>query len=94
MRVPRNGEVVMSMNGSPLAQDDARMIATIKKRKNNEVNSQSAIALELDTGDGSFVNLAVPGVVDTMDKSMKANAVSKLKSLQDEVAALMAQLGN
>tara|TARA_B110000305_G_C18888080_1_gene380611 strand:+ start:81 stop:482 length:402 start_codon:yes stop_codon:yes gene_type:complete len=90
VRAPRNGEMVMSMNGSPIAQDDAKMIATIKKRKSTALSS--AIALELDKGDGTFVNLAVPGVVDTMDGKMRKNAVNKLKSLQDEVAALMAQL--
>ena len=90
VRAPRNGEMVMSMNGSPIAQDDAKMVATIKKRKSTALSS--AIALELDKGDGTFVNLAVPGVVDTMDGKMRKNAVNKLKSLQDEVAALMAQL--
>ena len=37
VRAPRNGERVMSVNGSPLAQDDAKMIVTVKKRKKNEV---------------------------------------------------------
>ena len=61
---------------------------------NNSSNAATTIALELDAGDGTFVNLAEEGAVMKMDEDMKKTAVNKLKSLQDEVAALMAQLGS
>ena len=43
---------------------------------------------------GNFVDIGRKDVVEGMDDDMKRVAVCKLKSLQDEVAALMAQLGN
>ena len=48
----------------------------------------------MDAGDGDFGDIGRKEVVEGMDDDMKRVAVTKLKSLQDEVAALMAQLGN
>ncbi len=89
VRAPRRGEMVLSVDGSPLAQQD-QVLATVKKMKKEDAAS---IALEMDTGDGTFLNIAAPGAVEQMDEEMKETAKSKLKNLQDEVAALMAQLG-
>ena len=47
------------------------------------------IGIEIDAGDGNFGDIG-----RKVDEDMKRVAVNKLKSLQDEVAALMAQLGN
>jgi len=95
VRAPRRGEVLLSENGSPIAQNDT-VIATVKKAKKNDGSGQvtSAICLEMDAGNGQFINLGDHDAAKGMDEEMKKNAVSKLKNLQDEVAALMAQLGN
>ncbi|GMH53737.1 hypothetical protein TrRE_jg13384, partial [Triparma retinervis] len=89
------GEIAYSANGSPIAQDDA-VLATVKKSRSAEGRSdgRATIGIELSAGDGTFVDIGNRDVVDNMDEDMRKNAVSKLKSLQDEVAALMAQLGN
>lgn len=85
----------LTQNGSPIAQNDT-VIATVKKAKKNDGSGQvtSAICLEMDAGNGQFINLGDHDAAKGMDEEMKKNAVSKLKNLQDEVAALMAQLGN
>lgn len=95
VRAPRRGEVMLSENGSPLG-DSNTVIATVKKSKKNDGSGQitAAICLEMDVGDGQFVNIGDGEATKGMDAEMKKNAVSKLKNLQDEVAALMAQLGN
>jgi hypothetical protein len=93
VRAPRRGETMLSENGSPIAQEDM-VVATVKKAKKEGGAAAPSIALELDAGTGTFLDLSAPGAVEGMDASMKKTAVSKLKSLQDEVAALMAQLNS
>ena len=96
VRAPRRGEVMMSENGSPLAKEDT-CVATVKKSKRGEGDgSSNNIALEFDSGNGEFMDLTAPGVMENVkaDPAMKKTAANKLKNLQDEVAALMAQLNS
>jgi len=91
VRAPKRGEIAYSENGSPIAQNDA-VLATVKKSRGR--GAKATVGIELDAGDGTFVDIGNREVIDNLDEDMKKNAVNKLKSLQDEVAALMAQLGN
>ena len=93
VRAARRGEIAYSTNGSPVGQSDV-ILATVKKSRTNNEASSSLIGIEMDDGCGNFVDIGRKDVVDGMDDDMKREAVCKLKSLQDEVAALMAQLGN
>jgi hypothetical protein len=93
VRAPRRGELLVSANGSPIAAEDT-IIATVKKSKPNGHGIASNIALEVDDGNGNYLDLAAPSAIQSMDAEMRKTAVNKLKSLQDEVAALMAQLNS
>lgn len=93
VRAARRGEIAYSTNGSPVGQSDV-ILATVKKSRTNNEASSSLIGIEMDDGKGNFVDIGRKDVVEGMDDDMKRVAVTKLKSLQDEVAALMAQLGN
>ena len=99
----------MSENGSPLAASTT-IVATVKKAKkvgapsSSSSSSSSApsppgshgsnIALEISGKGGAFLDLSAPGAVDGMDPAMKKTAMNKLKTLQDEVAVLMAKLNS
>ena len=52
------------------------------------------VGFDINVGDGRFISLSDPSTINHLEDDMKDAAVSQLKILQDQMASLMAQLGN
>lgn len=89
VRMPRHGESMMSMNGSPLAADTrtARVATTSSGRS-------ASIMVPLSNGKAIAFDPSADLDVNTkgLSKRARKEAVSKLAALQNQVASLMAQL--
>jgi len=100
LRTVRRGEAIFSANGSPVDKtEEGDLVATVcKKQKGNlggdgKFNNGAAV-FDINVGDGRYVNLSNPGTIQHLDQDMKTTAMSQLKILQDQMAGLMAQLGD
>jgi len=66
------------------------LVATVsKKRRGND----TAI-FDINVGEGCYINLSDPCSLNQLDDEMKTTAKTQLKVLQDQMARLMASLGN
>ncbi|EGB10350.1 hypothetical protein AURANDRAFT_62746 [Aureococcus anophagefferens] len=99
-RAPRCGETIMSVNGSPLAavpMSTAKLAATIKvKGSKSKLAGETAapsLLVELPSADGC-VALNDDATLKSLqaDPEMKADAISHLQSLQDEISKAMKSL--
>jgi len=90
-RTVKRGEILYSINGSPVDQaSEGDLVATVsKKRRGND-----AAAFDINIGDGRYISLSDPSSVQHLDPEMISTAKTQLKVMQDQMTMLMAKLGN
>lgn len=90
----------ISKTGSPV---DFGLVATVAKKRrmgsakfsrNDDNAAGDDVTLSLDVGKGQYISLSDPSSLEHLDVEMKDTARTQLKVLQDQMAKLMAQLGN
>jgi len=86
IRMPKRGESILSMNGSPLAMDV----------KSTRIVAGPLTTVMLPMANGKAIELDPTGSLAANTKGLtkrgRKEVVGKLQTLQDQVASLMAQL--
>ena len=93
-----------SANGSPVEHsEEGSLVATVAKKRGGRKGlggdgdgggGDLGVGFDINVGDGRFISLSDPSPINHLEDDMKDAAVSQLKILQDQMASLMAQLGN
>jgi hypothetical protein len=84
VRIPREGERIVSANGSPLGEFSTAVKAP---KENNSIIPQTPGAIVLDSG--AVVDLET---VDKLDAETKGEALLKVQVMMDNMNAMMAKL--
>jgi hypothetical protein len=69
-------------------------MGSAKFSRNDDNAAGDDVTLSLDVGKGQYISLSDPSSLEHLDVEMKDTARTQLKVLQDQMAKLMAQLGN
>ena len=81
--------IISSKNGSPVgAHDEGALIATVSKKRRGNAETM----LEINVGNGRYINLADSSSMNDLDDSMKDVAENQVKVLQERLAFFMSQL--
>ncbi|KAJ1453353.1 hypothetical protein M885DRAFT_524510 [Pelagophyceae sp. CCMP2097] len=95
----REGECIMSVNGSPLAAvplSTAKLAATIKVKQGgrSRLPADANLLVELPTGDGGCVSLSEASTIKALhdEPLLKESAIAHLKTLREEIEKVMSAL--
>ena len=83
-RLPREGEVIVSANGSPLGEFSSAVKGT---RDDNSIIPPTPASVMLASGDVVDID-----TVDTLDEQTKQEAMEKVRLLMDNMHAMMEKL--
>jgi len=91
MRTIKRGEILYSIDGSPVDQTETGdLVATVSKK----TRGNDAAVFDINVGDGRYISLSNPSSIQNLDPEMKSTAKTQLKVMQDQMTMLMAKLGN
>lgn len=90
-RTVKRGEILYSKNGSPVDNsEEGDLVATVAKKRRG--GGESSALFDINVGAGRYISLSDPSTLGQMDDQMKNTAKNQLKTLQDQMSRLMAQL--
>lgn len=95
LRTAKRGEMLMSVNGSPVEPvEDGSLIATVsKKRRANGNGIPGSAAFDINVG-GKVISLSDPSAMSHLSNEMKNTVSAQLNVLQDQISRLMTQIDN
>jgi hypothetical protein len=91
VRDPKNGECILSMNGSPLGAFST-VRATVRPHFN--VPATPTISVSLPGATGSYINIADPNALNQLDEENKEHALNELGALEATIADIVRRIRN
>lgn len=96
LRLPRKGEAILSVRGSPLGSFASAQVVMAQRAAaaaaDTAAASSAAISLTLESAGGSLVELKDATSAADLSQAEKAEAATKIASLQAQLNELMSAL--